>query len=223
MRPLAKPLAALLLLAALASSAAAQLTVKPAAGKFLGYAAAEQPGKWLVFGPDGLKPVQPTILEAGKAAMWEGDAGQYAVILIPPADDAQPIVTVVDLGKAPTPPPGPDPPPPGPDPPKPDNFSAKIRAARDLVDQAHRGAASQLADIFTAVASEAAANPSAWDPAAMANEVKVRATSAMTAEQLAAWRPWWAAYAKAMVELKLTDGDLPGHVAAFQMVAAALT
>jgi hypothetical protein len=55
-------------------------------------------------------PVPLTIVEAGKAVLFEADAGKYGVFYFPPGD-AQPIVQVVVLGKGG---PGPDPPPPVP-------------------------------------------------------------------------------------------------------------
>jgi len=89
--------------------------VLPEPGKALGYAAHDEGGRWIIFGPDGFKPVQPTILDGGKAALWQGTAGEYAVICLPPGD-AQPIVGVVELG-GPSPDPDPDPEPdPDPDP-----------------------------------------------------------------------------------------------------------
>jgi hypothetical protein len=64
----------------------------PAAGKCLGYAAAHEPGKWIVFA-SGMMPVQPTLNDGGKSIVWEGDAGDYAVIYLPPGD-GQPVVLI---------------------------------------------------------------------------------------------------------------------------------
>ena len=43
-------------------------------------------------------PVQPTLNDGGKSIVWEGDAGDYAVIYLPPGD-GQPVVQKVTLGK----------------------------------------------------------------------------------------------------------------------------
>lgn len=104
------------LIAALALRAAAadqlELVVLPDNGKLLAYARAEEPGKWIVFGPNGFKPIQPTIADAGKAIFWQGTSGEYAVIYLPPGDE-QPLVQVVTLGGGEPVPPPPPPPPPG--------------------------------------------------------------------------------------------------------------
>ena len=89
-----------------------QLVVLPSAGNMLGAATASEPGKWIVFA-EGFMPVQPTLVDGGKSILWEGKAGTYAVIYLPPGD-GQPTVQRVTLGD-----PGPDPPepdPPGPNP-----------------------------------------------------------------------------------------------------------
>jgi hypothetical protein len=91
--------------------ASAQITVLPTQGKSLGSASAPEPGKWIVFAA-GFLPVQPVLLDGGKTILWEGDAGDYAVIYLPPGD-AQPVVQRVTLGDAKPPDPQPDP---GPDP-----------------------------------------------------------------------------------------------------------
>lgn len=101
--------AACFLLVFLAALAVAQdFTTLPSEGKYLGYVATPQPGKWLVFGPGGFKPVQATVLEGGKVVLWQGDTGEYAVIYLP-AGEAQPLVAVVQLGKVIPPPPPPPP------------------------------------------------------------------------------------------------------------------
>ena len=89
--------------------ASAQITVLPTQGKSLGSASAPEPGKWIVFAA-GFLPVQPVLLDGGKTILWEGDAGDYAVIYLPPGD-AQPVVQRVTLGGTVTPPIPPDPPP----------------------------------------------------------------------------------------------------------------
>lgn len=88
--------------------ASGQLTVLPSQGKYLGAATAPEAGKWIVFAANFV-PVQPTLVDGGKSILWEGDAGDYAVIFLPPGD-AQPIVQKVTLGKAADPPTPPTPP-----------------------------------------------------------------------------------------------------------------
>lgn len=85
------------------------LTVLPSAGKAAGFVSAPEPGKWIVFAT-GFMPVQPTLVDGGKSIVFEGEAGEYAVIYLPPGD-AQPLVQKVVLGGVA---PQPDPPvPPG--------------------------------------------------------------------------------------------------------------
>lgn len=103
-------LSILILLIAYAPAFAQQLKVLPEEGKLLGYVSSDQAGKWIVFGPNGFKPVQPTIIEGGQAVFWQGDPGEYAVIFFPPGE-AQPVVSVVQLGGKIEPPPPPPPPP----------------------------------------------------------------------------------------------------------------
>ena len=111
MHALHTSLAAVLLLFS-AATHGQDLKILPEQGKFLGYVAHAEPGKWIVFGPGGFKPVQPQLIDGGKAVIWQGDPGEYAVLYLPPGD-AQPVVAVVNLGKpAPDPEPGPDPLPP---------------------------------------------------------------------------------------------------------------
>ena len=85
-----------------------QLVVLPAQGNLLGAATAPEPGKWIVFA-EGFMPIQPVLVDGGKSILWEGKAGTYAVIYLPPGD-GQPTVQRVTLGGDP----GPDPPPPVP-------------------------------------------------------------------------------------------------------------
>lgn len=106
-----------LLMISASVSPAQQLKTLPEPGKLLGYVAAEEPGKWLVFGPGGITIVQPTVIDGGKAVFWQGAAGEYAVVFLPPGD-AQPLPINVVLGG---PAPGPDPP----DPPTPEPSGAK--------------------------------------------------------------------------------------------------
>lgn len=110
MRTLARLVATALLLLVLPVVTRAQLTVLPSEGKSLGSATAPEAGKWIVFGPGGFKPVQPVVLDGGKTVIWEGDAGEYAVIFLPPGD-AQPLVQTVTLGQGVKPPDPPVPPP----------------------------------------------------------------------------------------------------------------
>jgi hypothetical protein len=108
-------MAACFLLVCSAAIAAAQpFQTLPEPGKFLGYVATEQPGKWLVFGPGGFTVVQPTVLEGGKAIVWQGDPGEYAAVFFPPGDTVQPLVQKVVLGTGTPKPPVPPTPPPGP-------------------------------------------------------------------------------------------------------------
>jgi hypothetical protein len=109
-RPLRLGLTWILFLLAVAVAAGQEATVLPEPGKLLGFVSRTEPGKWLVFGPNGFKIVQPTIIEGGKAVLWQGLAGEYAVIYLPPGE-AQPIPLVVQLGAAGPVPPGPIPPP----------------------------------------------------------------------------------------------------------------
>ena len=104
--------------------ASAQITVLPTQGKSLGSASAPEPGKWIVFAA-GFLPVQPVLLDGGKTILWEGDAGDYAVIYLPPGD-AQPVVQRVTLGGVKPPDPQPDPEPDPQPPPQPVKWQVAI-------------------------------------------------------------------------------------------------
>lgn len=119
--PILLAVVALLLLTLPAS---AQITVLPTHGKSLGSASAPEPGKWIVFAA-GFMPVQPVLLDGGKAILWEGEAGDYAVIYLPPGD-AQPVVQRVTLGDAKPPDPQPDPEPDPQPPPQPVKWQVAI-------------------------------------------------------------------------------------------------
>lgn len=115
MPSLARLALALCLLCGWASAA----EVLPSAGEAVGCVVSETPGKWVIFSADFL-PVQPRIFEGGKVCVFQGPAGRYAVLRIPPGNE-QPEVSIVVLGGAPAPvPPQPIPPvPPEPKPPEP--------------------------------------------------------------------------------------------------------
>lgn len=104
--------------------APAQISVLPTQGKSLGSASAPEPGKWIVFAA-GFLPVQPVLMDGGKSIVWEGDAGDYAVIYLPPGD-AQPVVQRVTLGDAKPPDPQPDPEPDPQPPPQPVKWQVAI-------------------------------------------------------------------------------------------------
>jgi hypothetical protein len=90
-----------------------QLQVLPSAGKFVGYVSAPAPGKWIVMAASEFLPVPVTLLEGGKAIVFEAEAGKYGCFYFPPGD-GQPVVQVVILGKGVVPPtPDPPLPPPG--------------------------------------------------------------------------------------------------------------
>jgi hypothetical protein len=110
-------------LALLPATLLADTTVLPSSGKAVGVVRSSEPGKWIVLSAD-FTPVQPIVLDDGKACIFEGPAGRYAVFLIPPGE-SQPQISIVVLGGvSPVPPapvpPGPTPPdPPSPTPPDP--------------------------------------------------------------------------------------------------------
>jgi hypothetical protein len=114
--------------------ALAQISVLPTHGKSLGSASAPEPGKWIVFAT-GFLPVQPVLLDGGKTILWEGDAGDYAVIYLPPGD-AQPVVQRVTLGATspPAPDPQPDPTPEPQPPPSPTKWQVAIFVESDDLD-----------------------------------------------------------------------------------------
>ena len=88
------------------------ITVKPDGGRLLGYAGAPEAGRWVVFAA-GFLEVKPEIISDGKAIVWQGPAGEYAVVFFG-SDSSEPVVQKVVLGGG-----VPDPFPPGPKPPEP--------------------------------------------------------------------------------------------------------
>lgn len=180
------------LLACWASLAAAQpFQTLPEPGKFLGYVATEQPGKWLVFGPGGFTVVQPTVLEGGKAIIWQGDAGEYAAVFFPPGDTVQPLVQKVTLGTIipPLPPTPPTPPTPPPGPP----LSALAAQTRDwvitLVPPTAAIRCELVAQSFSAISSQMAAGTLA-EPAKIIAATR-DANQAAVGELRDAWLPFF--------------------------------
>ena len=90
------------------------IQTKPDGGRLLGYAGAESPGQWVVFAA-GFLEVKPEVISGGAAILFQGPAGEYAIIYFGP-ESAEPIVTKVVLGGGvpPIPPIPPDPDPPDP-------------------------------------------------------------------------------------------------------------
>jgi hypothetical protein len=89
--------------------------VLPTPGKLAGFVSKDAPGKWIIFGPNGFKAIVPLIVDGGKAVVWQGDAGEYAVIYLPPGDaQPEPLVVVLGGGENPPKPPDPKPEPGGP-------------------------------------------------------------------------------------------------------------
>ena len=87
-----------------------ELTILPTPGKCLGYVSSPEAGKWIVISAGEFLPVPVTVLEAGKAIVFEAPPGKYGVFFFPPGD-AQPTVQVLVLGQGDQP--VPPPPPPG--------------------------------------------------------------------------------------------------------------
>jgi hypothetical protein len=90
------------------------ITVKPDGGRLLGYAGAPAAGRWVVFA-SGFLEVKPEVIADGKAIVWQGPAGEYAVVFFG-SDSSEPVVSKVVLGGGvpnpfpPTPPVPPTPP-----------------------------------------------------------------------------------------------------------------
>ena len=99
---------AVFILAILASCSVlwGELTILPTPGKCLGYVSSTEPGKWICISAGEFLPVPVTVLEAGKAIVFEAPPGKYGIFFFPPGD-AQPVVQVVVLGQGdqPVPPP----------------------------------------------------------------------------------------------------------------------
>lgn len=84
-----------------------ELTVLPHPGNCLGYVSSTEPGKWIIISAGEFLPVPCTVVEGGKAIVFEAPAGKYGIFFFPPGD-AQPVVQVVTLGVVtPVPPPTP--------------------------------------------------------------------------------------------------------------------
>jgi hypothetical protein len=127
-----------------------QITVKPDGGRLLGYAAAASPGKWVVFAA-GFLEVKPEVISGGSAIIFQGPAGEYAVVYFGP-ESAEPVVSKVVLGGG-----GPVPPPPPPPPP----LSAVAKTvqgwATTLVPAAARTKCPAVAASFSTISSRMAA------------------------------------------------------------------
>lgn len=121
--------------------------VLPAPGKLAGFVSKDAPGKWIIFGPNGFKAVVPLVVNEGRAVVWQGDAGEYAVIYLPPGDAQPEPITVILGGKAPTPPPGPTPAP----------LSAIAEAVRVAATSAPAAQREAVAASFDGVSAQIAA------------------------------------------------------------------
>jgi hypothetical protein len=140
-----------------------------------------------VFGPDSLKFVQPTILEGGKIAIFQGSPGMYAVCFIPPGDTAQPLVANVTLGGA-APPDDPD----DPDPPTPPPLTGLAKQTHDwaitLVPSTAQLKCQAVAQSFSSVASQIAAG-TLTDPAKIIEAT--RTSNLAAAGDRDAWLPFF--------------------------------
>lgn len=209
---------ALVVFLLLCSPVAGQLIVLPTTGKSVGAVTAPEAGKWLVFGPNSLKSVQPTVLDGGKCCLFEGLSGEYAVVFLPPGDTAQPLVANLVLGgTAPLPPDPVDPV---------DPLSIFARQVRDwclaLVPAASRGKAAALAQSFSTVSSQMAAGTLATP------EAVIKATYEANLAVLGNDREQWALFReKLRVELNArskagTLQTIPQHMAVWDEIAAGL-
>lgn len=204
-----------------ASIAAAQtFQTLPDPGKFAGYVATDQPGKWLVFGPGGFTVVQPTVLEGGKAIIWQGAPGEYAAVFFPPGDTVQPVVQKVLLGT--TTPPVPPTPPTPPTPP----LSALAAQTRDwamaLVPPTAALKCELVAQSFSAVSSQMAAG-TLTDPAKIIAATR-DANQTAVGELRDSWLPFFEAVRK-YLNAELAAGrlaTLEQHQAVWNDLAAGL-
>lgn len=130
-------------------------------------------------------------------------------------------IEIISPEPTPPTPPGPGP---GPDPkPNPTGFEGKIQVALQTVPSNAISHKKVVGQIYQSIAAEAAANPSAWGPASMMNEVKVRNLSNFPSLEVGkGWNKFWQGVAKAFVEEKLDSNDLAGHVEAFNKIANVL-
>lgn len=113
---------------------------------------------------------------------------------------------------------------PNPDPdPMPTAFKEQVANALKTVSAPATSYKKNVANNYRAVASEAKANPNAWDAATMVNEVKTRNATALPSSVLAGWSGFWPKLARAFTELKLDSNDLNGHIKAFEDVADVLS
>lgn len=190
--------------------------------------------RWRIRGPgvetipvgDGLhawaKPGRYTVEMRARMMLWapvvDRDGNEISAIIGWDEVDDEREFIVGD----PPPPPSPDDPEPGPGPgPSPTDFQGKVKAALEELT-GHRDAASQVANNYEAVAARAAGTPSQWDPALMLAEVRVEHASTMTAEQIRAWQPAFAAIHRAMAEEQMGSTDLQAHIEIFHAIASAL-
>lgn len=215
---------ALALWLALSTSLHAQMTTLPEEGKLLGYASMDTSGRWLVFGPDGLKPIQPTVVDGGRAIFYQGVAGEYAIIFLPPDGADQPVVHTQILGGG-TPP---DPPPP----PVPTTDISKkvVELYGKVPGETKTTEAAALATMYEQLAAEI---KTASDPLSETKLVTpVAALEQMAADARAvlggrrdAWNPWFSELAPFMTK-QFEDGRLPRTVfgvgQAFAQIAAGL-
>ena len=147
------------------------------------------------------------------------------------------IVTISPVNPAP---PGPRPPGPGPKPPgpTPDGFKGKVHAAFHSLSDEAKGMKTKITQgdghvvempvreaisgNYQEIADEAEANPNAWGPATMVNELKTRNAGIGLAASKA-WKDFWPKVGQAFKDLGLDSNDTAGHVKAFREVSEVLS
>jgi hypothetical protein len=125
------------------------------------------------------------------------------------------------------PPPKPDPDDPNPPKPEPTGFKGKVASALTSVPQASQNIKRDIGSNYSAIASQAAATASQWDPALMMVEVRnshiVTFSSQSSPSKLASdWQPFFNTTHQAMAAEGLSPTDLAGHIALFHAVAEVL-
>lgn len=117
----------------------------------------------------------------------------------------------------------PVPPTPNPTPdPTPTAFKQKVEAALSKVSDTGKTYKKNIANNYTAIATEVSLNPKAWDVATMVNEAKTRNATVLPSSVMSGWSGFWPDLARALQELKLDSTDLEGHVKAFNDIASVL-
>jgi hypothetical protein len=101
-------------------------------------------------------------------------------------------------------------------------FKDQIRVGLTKVTGQGLQSKANVGKVYLDIATEATNKPTAWNPASMVNEVKVRNATTLSVTALKDWSGFWPIVGTALRDLKLKSDDVQGHIKAFKDIAEVL-